>query len=143
MTFPHPKLSPVLFEVCEDDWPRYHKLCAHIRKQEDVTTAVFKGKDDPKKVKSIITAQASTCFKAPAKNARAKAKAYDANSSTGKGKGKGKNQDTAKGKAKGKGKAPKLAGTQFAMAKVLDKDLLIFEGGHDPAWRITNDQTLG
>ena len=122
MTFPHNKQSPVLVAACDDDWPKYHRLVAHIGKQPDVVTALFNAKDDPTKVKAIITSQASTCFKAPAKNARAKAKAYDANSSTGEGKGKGKGAGSvpnpaSKGKGKGKGKAPKLAGTQFTMAK--------------------------
>ena len=111
--------------ACNDDWPKYHRLVAHISNQPDVVTALFNAKDDPTKVKSIITSQASTCFKAPAKNARAQAKAFEAN--TGKGKGKGKGKDTAKGKAKGKGKPQKLVGTQFTQARVLDRDLLVFE----------------
>ena len=149
MTFPHAKQSPLLLAACGGDLTKCNQLVEHIAKQQDVVDSLYTNKDNPTKVTTIINTQRDNCFnKAPTKHERAKAKAFDNNNSNAKGKGKGKGagtvpNPTSKGKANGKGKPQALTGNQFVNARILDTDMLTFEGDEgEPAHRIAEGELL-
>ena len=148
---PHNKQAAQFLSACGGNITKLQQLVAHIAKQQDVINSLYTNKDNADKITNNITTQIDNCFnKAPTKNERAKAKAFDSNANTNaKGKGKGKGAGSApnpasKGKANGKGKPQALTGNNFVNARILDADMLTFEGDEgEPAHRIADGELLG